>query len=132
MIYAGLMAASAAAALGLLVTRHPLDVTVNRAPGTLFTVDDDGTTRNTFLLQITNRKYVTEAAEVTVSVEGLPEATVVIPPVSLATGEETKIPLVILAPPDLPQQRTWPVDIHVMTDFDEVVIPTTFKTAASL
>ena len=47
---------------GLLITggtmlygRVPFQVTVNRAPGSLYTVDSDGSTRNTFLLKIVNK-----------------------------------------------------------------------------
>lgn len=87
MIYVALMALTLTTAAALLMSRHPLDVTVNRGAGTLYTLDADGATRNTFMLRITNRKYSEEAAAVTVSVAGIPDAESVVPPITMSTGE---------------------------------------------
>lgn len=131
MIYVALMALTLSAAGYLLMTRHSLDVTVNRGAGTLYTLDEDGATRNTFMIRITNRKYVEEAAAITVSVEGIPDAEIIVPPITVATGEMVQVPMVVRAPAGADLGRTAPIDIRVQTDFDTVVVPTTFKTGAS-
>lgn len=130
MIYVALMALTLTTAAALLMSRHPLDVTVNRGAGTLYTLDADGATRNTFMLRITNRKYSEEAAAVTVSVAGIPDAESVVPPITMSTGETLQVPMVVRAPASADLERTAPITIQVQTDFDTVVLPTTFKTGA--
>ncbi len=129
-IYALLMLVLAVAGGSLLVARHSLDVTVNRVPGTLFTIDDDGATRNTFMLSVSNRKFTESAADIEVSVDGIPDVEVIMPPMQVATGEIRQVPLVIRAPAGVELQRTQPIDIRVRSDFDEVVVSSTFKTDA--
>ncbi|MCB9763196.1 MAG: cytochrome c oxidase accessory protein CcoG [Alphaproteobacteria bacterium] len=131
-LYAVGLIVTALVFVGLLAARHELDVTVNRAPGSLYTVDPDGMVRNTFILQVGNKQFVEAPAAITVSVEGLDDIEVIVPPVQLATGQSVKVPLVIrhAHTDDLP--RTAPLDIRVRSDFDEVVVKTTFKTDAGV
>ena len=131
LLYLAAMVVVSVAFGAMLAARHPLDVTVNRVAGSLFTVDADGATRNTFLLQVTNRRYVTAPASISVSVEGLPDAEVIVPPVALATGDAQKIPLVIRSPAGAALPRTQDIRIRVTADFDEVVVPTTFKSGTA-
>jgi len=129
-LYVVAMLALSVSFAGLLAARHPLDATVNRAPGSLFTVDEDGSVRNTFFLQVTNRRFVQEPASVTVTVDGLPDAEVIVPPIQLETGTPVTVPLVIRTPAGSVAERTRDIQVHVSADFDAIVVPTTFKTDA--
>lgn len=131
-LYAALMGVCVVVFGILLSGRHELDVNVNRAPGTLFTIDEDGSTRNTFLLQIQNKQFVEAPAPLTVVVEGLEGAEVIVPPISLETGEMRKIPLVVRSPAGKELARTQAIAIRVTSDFDEVVVPTTFKSGTAV
>jgi cytochrome c oxidase accessory protein FixG len=118
----------------VLQGRHEVEATVNRAPGSLYTVDDDGWVRNTFLLHVTNNQAgSTEASTFTVSVEGLDGVDVVMPPVSLAPTESSRVPLVLRVPAaTVAGARTLPVRITVTSAFDEVVVETTFKSGTRM
>jgi cytochrome c oxidase accessory protein FixG len=131
-LYAALMAVCVGAFGVLMSQRHELDVNVNRVPGSLYTIDDDGSTRNTFLLQIQNKQFVEDPAALTVVVEGLEDAEVIVPPIALETGEMVKVPLVVRSPAGKELARTQAIAIRVTSDFDEVVVPTTFKSGAAV
>ncbi|NJD18135.1 MAG: cytochrome c oxidase accessory protein CcoG, partial [Gemmatimonadetes bacterium] len=53
LVYGGLLTTLTAAALVLLLGRVSFEASVNRAPGSLFTVDADGYVRNTYLVKVT-------------------------------------------------------------------------------
>ena len=55
-VYGGLLAAILVFGFTLASQRLPFEATVNRAPGSLYTVDEDGSTRNTFFLKIVNKE----------------------------------------------------------------------------
>lgn len=128
MIYGSALVAVAVIFQVLLVERHTLDVNLNRAPGTLYQTDEDGYTRNTYFLSVLNKKKVAGPATVEVSIRGMDRAEVVMPPLSLGTGEHKSVPLVIRTPPDARQERTERFELVVRTGFDEVAVPMTFKT----
>ena len=130
MLYAALMLLISVAFVALLAARHPLDATVNRTPGSLFTVDADGSTRNTFLLHVTNRQFVEQPADLRVTVEGLSDAEVIVQPISLSTGDSVTVPLVVRAPAGAELPRTQAIDVHIAAAFDEIVVSTTFKSGA--
>lgn len=131
-LYGALMAVCVGV-FGLLMSqRHALDVNVNRAAGTLFTIDHDGATRNTFLLQIQNKQFVEQPAALTVTVEGLEGAELIVPPIALETGEMTKVPLIVRSPAGKELARTQSIAIRVTSDFDDVLVPTTFKSGAAV
>jgi cytochrome c oxidase accessory protein FixG len=131
-LYGALMAVCVVAFALMMSQRHALDVNVNRAPGTLYTVDEDGSTRNTFLMQIQNKQFVEEAAVLTVTVEGMEGAELIIPPIALETGEMRKVPLVVRSPAGHELLRTQAITIRVKSDFDEVAVATTFKSSAAV
>ncbi len=131
--------AYAALLAGLLVTggtmlygRVPFQATVNRAPGSLFTVDPDGLIRNTYLLKITSNDPSAEPADYRVRVEGLDDAEVIAPPVTLASSESRTVPLVIRVRDDAGVGRTVPIRVFVESPHGEIVIDATFKTGAEV
>jgi hypothetical protein len=110
----------------------PFEATVNRVPGSLFTLDPDGYIRNTFLLQITNNDPGEEPLEFQVSVEGIEGAEVTAPAVELASTEARTLPLVVRVPQDEGLGRTTDMRVRVVSSRGEIVIPTTFKTGAAV
>jgi hypothetical protein len=108
--------------------RAPFDAAVQRAPGSLFTIDADGFVRNTYLLRITNKQASTEPVPFHVQVEGLPNAQILVQDVALTATESRTVPLVIRvkARPDLP--RTIPFEVNVASPTKHVEIDATFKT----
>jgi cytochrome c oxidase accessory protein FixG len=131
-IYGGLLAGIAAAAAALLLARAPFDAAVNRAPGTLFTLDADGFVRNTYLLRVTNKQAVTGKIPFHVEVEGLPAAQVMVQDIQLGATESRTEPLIIRVPatPELP--RTIPIQVRVSTPDHAVALAATFKTGGQL
>lgn len=107
--------------------RHDLEVAVNRAPGTLFTVDADGWVRNTYLLEVHNNHGISGQTPLTVSVMGIAGAEIIVPPLVLDSNETLRVPLVVRVPPDAELSRTSPLEVHVTASFDAVVVQTTFK-----
>jgi cytochrome c oxidase accessory protein FixG len=126
--YGGLLTGIAAAGVLLMIARVPFDATVQRAPGSLFTLDADGFVRNTYLLRVTNKAPSPEPVPFRVEVEGLPEAQVSVQGLSLGTTESRTLPLIIRvrARPDLP--RTIPFAVKVASPTRDVQIDATFKT----
>ncbi len=131
--YGGLLAALLVLGLGIVLERVPFEASVNRAPGSLYTVDGDGYLRNTFLLEITSKVAAAEPTEFRVTVEGIPGAEVLTRPVRLATAERAVVPLVIRLPQAAVERRTIPIEVRVESSRGESIrIPTTFKTGAHL
>ncbi len=95
-VYGGLLAVL----LGLFVTsvagKQPFEVQLARAPGTLFQLDDDGFVRNTYVMTVTNIGSADMVYQV--HVEGIPDAQLVLPELSLQPLESRTIPLVIRVP----------------------------------
>ena len=127
MIYSGLLLLIGISFAVMLAGRHTLDATVNRAPGTLFTIDTDGAVRNTYMLHVENKLQVSEPIEVTVAVEGLPGAELIVPGISLGTGKFATVPLIIRVPDAGSIPRTSSVDIILTTELDEITLSATFK-----
>ncbi|MEL6344818.1 MAG: cytochrome c oxidase accessory protein CcoG [Myxococcota bacterium] len=132
--YGALLVGIAAMFFALLLNHTSIDATVNRAPGTLFTVDDDGYIRNTFWLQIENNAG--EAADgpvaFTVRLEGLDDAELIVPPIAVTAGEARKVPLVVRVPADQLTERTTPMTVIVASPAETVDVQTTFKGNARL
>jgi len=110
----------------LVLTRAPFEISVNRAPGSLFQVDGGDEVRNTYLVRHTNTAG--QARDFTFAVEGLPEATVVIPPVNLEPEESRQIPLALSMPLSLVDSRTYPITVSASDGTVERTWETTFKT----
>jgi len=130
-VYGGLLVALLAFGFTLASTRVPFEATVNRVPGSLFTVDPDGFVRNTYFLQITNNKPGDAPMVFRVSVEGIPGAEVLFQDVRLGASETRTLPLVVRVPQAEGLHRTTSMEVRVSTPDGEIGIPTTFKTGAS-
>ena len=131
-LYAGILSGLAAAAVLLMIARAPFDAAVQRAPGSLFTLDPDGYVRNTYLLRVTNKLASPDPVLFHVRVEGVPPEDVIVGDLSLATTESRTVPLVIRmkARPDLP--RTIPIQVHVASPSRDMALDATFKTEGHL
>lgn len=130
-VYAGMLT-SLVLVFGLLLNGHTtIDASVARAPGTTFTVDADGGVRNTFLLRVMNNHPDLDGQPDTfqVSVDGLPEAEVMVEALHLDEMESATVPLVVRVPHPESLDRTVPITVHIQSPADEVQIKTTFKTA---
>jgi cytochrome c oxidase accessory protein FixG len=130
-VYGGLLAAILAFGFTLATQRVPFEATVNRVPGSLFTVDTDGFIRNTYLLQITNNHPGEAPVRFEVFVEGIPEAEVIVSPVELASSEARTLPLIVRVSQDQQIGRTTPLEVRVVSPDGEIGVPTTFKTGAA-
>lgn len=127
-VYGGLLALLTVVGILLAVDRHDLDGMVSRAPGSLFVVDPDGWTRNTFLVRLSSKEMKPETYQITV--HGLPaQAQVIVPPVELAAGASTTVPLIVRIPPDN-TARTLPLEVLVSSHDDTLFLDATFKTDA--
>ena len=124
-VYAALLAILVLAEGVLLATRIPFEASVNRAPGSLFTVDADGFLRNTYLLEVTN-KDPGEPVSYEVRFEGIDGAEVVTPTIELASTESRTVPLVVRVPAENDLERTVPVVVRVSSPDDVLVLNTTF------
>jgi hypothetical protein len=116
----------------MVAGRVPFEATVNRAPGSLFVVDNDAHVRNTYLLKITNNDTGGERITYRIRVEGLDNAEVVAPPLELAASESRTTPLVIRVPVANGLRRTILITVHVTSSQGELVLNATFKTGAEL
>lgn len=125
-LYATLLTALLSAFVGVLSFRAPFQATVNRAPGTLFVVDDEGYIRNTFLVRITNTDP--EVAAYSVTVDGLDGVELTVPLIELQSTETRMVPLVLRYAHDKVASRTYPITVQVRSGAEAVSIPTTFKT----
>jgi len=130
-IYGGLLVSLALFGFTLLVQRVPFEATVNRAPGSLFTLDADGYVRNTYILMITSNQTGDESVNFQVFVEGLPGAEVLTQDVSLASSETKTLPLIVRIPQGDEMQRTMPMEVRVVSPDGELTLSTTFKSGAS-
>jgi cytochrome c oxidase accessory protein FixG len=132
LIYGGLLTGITAAALTILIGRVPFDAAVNRAPGTLFTVDQDGYIRNTYLLRVTSKLPGREAVPFHVGVLGMPDAAVTVQDIRLGATESRTEPLVIRIPPSADLPRTIPITVRITTARDTMLLDATFKTGGHL
>jgi cytochrome c oxidase accessory protein FixG len=132
LVYGGLLTALVATAITLLVTRTPFEATVNRAPGSLFTVDGDGYVRNTFLLSLTNNDPASDEQQYHITVDGLPGAEVLIEDVRLRSTESRVVPLIVRVPQTDALARTVTLHVRVMTARSRVLLETTFKSGSAL
>ena len=130
--YGGLLVGIAASVVMLVMGRVEFEASVNRAPGTLFTIDEDGYVRNTYLLNITSNQPGDGQVAYEVSVEGLEGAEIMTSDVALSTDESRTVPLVVRVPASDTLRRTIPVRVRVASPDQELLLGTTFKTGADL
>ena len=126
-LYTGLLVGIGVAFTVLAAQRHEIQGTVSRTPGTLFTVDDDGWIRNTYLVRVVNNRPGPPST-FAVGVAGLPGAEVIAPPIELAAADAMTIPLVVRIPPDTVVERTAPISVQITAPHDTISLPATFKT----
>ncbi|MEZ4237245.1 MAG: cytochrome c oxidase accessory protein CcoG [Myxococcota bacterium] len=96
-VYGALLAALGALLVGRLLLHEPLEVLVNRQPGSLFVVDDDGAIRNVYMVHVTNRDAVDKHLYV-VSIHGLDHAQLAAAPIELGALESKVIPVQVRMP----------------------------------
>ena len=126
-VYGAIISGLAAVLLAGIVLHNPIEVTVNRSPGTLFQVDTDGRIRNTYLLRLVNNDPAA-AHPFAVGVEGLEDVAVSVPPLVLQPGEDRTVPLVVRLPPEaFDTTNTLTVRIVIRTDTEQRSVDTTFK-----
>ena len=130
--YGSMLAALAVTFVVLVTGRVPFEASVNRAPGTLFTLDADGYLRNTYLLNITSNHPGDSTVPYEVTVEGIEDAEVLFPVVELAATESRTMPLVVRVPASVVRDRTIPVRVRIATIDAELLLGTTFKTGANV
>ena len=128
--YAALLAGLAVAGGTMLYDRVPFQVSVNRAPGSLYTVDDDGLVRNTYLLKVTSNDPSPEPVAYRVRVEGLEGAQVFAPDIVLHSAESRTAPLIVRVPAHEHVGRTVPIRVYVSSPRGQVEVDATFKTGA--
>jgi cytochrome c oxidase accessory protein FixG len=129
--YATLLTGIAAAFVTLILTRTPFEATVNRAPGTLYTVDDDGFVRNTYILRVTNNDPAATPVPFRVSIVGLPGAELVAEDIRLGSTESAAVPLVIRVRSTPGMPRTIPVQVQVASPRHLMSLDATFKTGGA-
>jgi hypothetical protein len=110
----------------------PFEASVNRAPGSLFQTDADGFVRNTYLLKITNNEPSLEPVAYEVRVDGIEGAQVLTSEISVPSEGSTTVPLVVRAPLADELARTVPLRVRITSADGELLLPTTFKTGATM
>jgi len=130
-VYGGLLTTLAAAGIVLVLGRVPFEASVNRVPGTLFTMDADGFVRNTYMLKITDKDGSPESRTFEVTLDGLPQAEVATQSVALEPLGSRTVPLVVRMPVDNTSARSLPFDVLVTGEGGQNRLPATFSTGAS-
>lgn len=130
-VYASLLALFGAAIPATLLSRHDIQASVARAPGSLYTLDADGFVRNTYLVQIHNNDSQGRSGPFTVRVEGLPEgAEIIAPAMPIPADQRATLPLVVRLPSAV-SAPTLPLTVTISAPFDQVGLTTTFKGVGS-
>jgi cytochrome c oxidase accessory protein FixG len=128
--YAALLTLILGSMTAMLATRVPFEASVSRAPGTLYTLDDDGYVRNTYLLRLANNQPG-EPVTFHIDVVGVDGIEVVTSEVTLGATEGRLVPLVVRVPVGNALNRTLPVRVRIDSDAGARVLETTFKSGGS-
>jgi cytochrome c oxidase accessory protein FixG len=131
-VYGGMLTSIAVALILLVSGRVPFEASLNRAPGTLYALDQDGYVRNTYLLNITSNHPGDSVLPYEVSIEGLEGAELLTSELSLGATETRVVPLVVRVPASDTLGRTIPVMVRITTTDSELLLGTTFKTGADV
>ncbi len=124
LVYAGLLATLAGALVILLLTHGTIEAQVNRAAGTNFSVEE-GMVRNTFMVRVANNDPREQQVTYHIAVDGLPDPTVIVNPVTLGPTEARTVPLVVRIP-EASAQRSIPFKVTVSSEDESVTLTTTF------
>ena len=131
--YSALLLGIATAFVALMANRHDFEVAVNRAPGSLYTVDADGGLRNTYLLRVTNNSPEGLTGPFQLHITGLPsDAEVITTPLTINPTEQVTVPLIVRVPAGEVIPRALPITVHVEAPFDRVSVHTTFMSGGSV
>ena len=122
-IYAAIITGLATVLLSGIALHNPIEVSMNRLPGTTYQVDDDGMVRNTFMLRVVNNDPVAQQA-FAVGVVGLEDVSVSVQPIVLAANEERTVPLVIRVPAEDARHGV-PFEVTVRSAERERTVPAT-------
>lgn len=131
LVYAALLLGLVGSGVAMVWGRVPFEVTVNRTPGSLYTMDADGAVRNTYLVKVTSNASSPGLVSYAVRVEGLPDAEIILPEFTLRPSESHTAPLVIRFPATATLARTMPFRVIVSAPSGEVSVEATFKTGAT-
>jgi cytochrome c oxidase accessory protein FixG len=131
-VYAAMLGGLVVVGAAMVRGRVPFEATVNRAPGSLYTIDADGFVRNTYLLKVTNNSAASEPVVYQIRVDGLTGAEIIAQDIELPSRTSRTVPLVIRLPMAADLQRTIPMHISVSSTDGVLVIPATFKTGAEI
>ena len=123
-IYVGLLAALGVSFAVLLGGRSTLDASISRAPGTLFTLEEDGSVRNTYFLNLTNQREEVVIVEFALA----EDYELVVPPVTLQPAEARSIPVLVKVPADRIDGVALPLHLSIRTDLEERKLTTTLRT----
>jgi cytochrome c oxidase accessory protein FixG len=125
--YGALLSALALALLFVVGTHKPLELLVDRMPGSLFIEDADGYVRNTWFVQVLDRTLEEGQHTYDVAVRGLPEGSQVLAqPLDVRSTESARVPLVVRVPREA-APTTLPVTVEVSGPGLKVSAGTTFK-----
>ena len=127
-IYGGIIASLAVAAMVVLRAHVAFEAELSRSPGSTFVLDSDDTIRNTYLLSIGNNDARPGATSYTVSLEGLAGATVLAPPIELGSTEDRTVPVVVRLPRDSGPARSIPFRVRISSGREQRVLQATFMT----
>ncbi len=128
MVYGGIMTVLTVAALSVFFTHEAFEVTVNRAPGSLFVLDDGDLVRNTFLVSVADTRTRGEALTYAITVDGLPDGAETLgSAVELGPGDHTTVPLVLRLPTAEMTGTTLPITVAVGTSERSIERDATFK-----
>ena len=131
-VYAGLLAAIAVTTTLLAANRIPFEATVNRAPGSLYTIDDDGFVRNTYILNVKNNDPELASVTYDVTIGGIEGAELLTQEFTLGPTEARIVPIVVRAPIAADMPRSMPLEVRIGSASGELVVQTTFVSGADL
>ena len=128
LIYGALITALAVAGTVVLGTHVAFEAELSRSPGSTFVRNSDGTIRNTFLLTVGNNDPRPEPVTYSLTLEGLEGATLVAPPIEVASTSDRTVPLVVQMGPDDGSARSIPFRVRISSGREERVLQATFMT----
>ncbi|MCB9671812.1 MAG: cytochrome c oxidase accessory protein CcoG [Alphaproteobacteria bacterium] len=97
MLYGTLVTGLAVGIVATMALHNPLDISIQRLPGSTYALDGDGLVRNTYLVRIVNNAQGDDR-KFTLDIEGIPGAEVEMNELVLKPEEARQVPLVIRAP----------------------------------
>ncbi len=113
LVYTAILAIVTALGVNYLMDRSDIELVVDRTPGPVFIVDDDGFVRNNYMLRIIDRTGEEGTRTYEVTATGLPEGSQVLAqPVTLKSSEQGVAPLIIRVPRS-EADSTLPFTVHI-------------------